>query len=447
MAKKVYVGYGGLAHNVSKIYVGKTMTYIPVEYLQTNGYRYFDTLYSPNSNTKIEIKLSFDSASRQECLFWGRDYDQSMVASNNFNILKFNGTFRFDYDTNGTSFSHTVSANTPYIYIADKNELYENGTLINTATSSTFNTTKSLLLLASYHPNWVYADGDIGTGNYVLGKLYYCKIWDNDTLVRDFISVVDNEGVGCLFDLVSNKPFYSLGTVSGLTAGQEIQGDTHTLNLARSVSKAYVGVSGTAQTFYNKIQYTPVNYIESTGTQCINTGIRPRANICTEIKFRYTHIYTNKVQQLAGVYNNASPYRYYTLTQTYKSGVSIFVTFTGGSSSTQVQSPADTNWHIIKYNDENHKILFDGVSKATSPSSWSINNVRPLPLFCRQDGDWSPKEYSEVQIEYCKIWDTRTNQMLRDFIPVLDGNNVACLFDKVSKTFFYNRGTGDFLYG
>ena len=34
-----------------------------------------------------------------------------------------------------------------------------------------------------------------------------------------------------------------------------------------------------------------------------------------------------------------------------------------------------------------------------------------------------------------------------DLIPVLDKNNIPCMFDKVTKQFFYNQGTGQFLYG
>ena len=38
-------------------------------------------------------------------------------------------------------------------------------------------------------------------------------------------------------------------------------------------------------------------------------------------------------------------------------------------------------------------------------------------------------------------------ELKRDYIPVLDKNKRPCMFDKVSKTCFYNKGTGEFLYG
>ena len=43
---------------------------------------------------------------------------------------------------------------------------------------------------------------------------------------------------------------------------------------------------------------------------------------------------------------------------------------------------------------------------------------------------------------YFKIYDGNT--LMRDFIPVLDPQGVLAMYDKVSKTLFYNAGTGDF---
>lgn len=36
--------------------------------------------------------------------------------------------------------------------------------------------------------------------------------------------------------------------------------------------------------------------------------------------------------------------------------------------------------------------------------------------------------------------------LVRDLIPVLDWNNVPCMYDNVSEKFFYNKGTGQFSY-
>ena len=50
-----------------------------------------------------------------------------------------------------------------------------------------------------------------------------------------------------------------------------------------------------------------------------------------------------------------------------------------------------------------------------------------------------------IKIYYFQIYDNDT--LVRDFVPVLDYNGVPCMFDKVTETFFYNQGTGDFIAG
>lgn len=50
-----------------------------------------------------------------------------------------------------------------------------------------------------------------------------------------------------------------------------------------------------------------------------------------------------------------------------------------------------------------------------------------------------------MDLKSFKIYDN--NDLVRDFIPVLDNNGIACLFDKVENKYYYNQGTGEFLYG
>ena len=44
-----------------------------------------------------------------------------------------------------------------------------------------------------------------------------------------------------------------------------------------------------------------------------------------------------------------------------------------------------------------------------------------------------------------KIYDD--DILIGNFIPVKDENDVVCLYDKVSATYFYNLGTGTFVAG
>ena len=51
---------------------------------------------------------------------------------------------------------------------------------------------------------------------------------------------------------------------------------------------------------------------------------------------------------------------------------------------------------------------------------------------------------SSMRLYSLKMWSN--GSLVRDFIPVLDKKNIPCLYDQVSKTLFYNKGTGTFLY-
>ena len=43
-------------------------------------------------------------------------------------------------------------------------------------------------------------------------RFYYCKIYDNDALVRDYIPVIDSSERPCMFDKVSKECYYNQGT-------------------------------------------------------------------------------------------------------------------------------------------------------------------------------------------------------------------------------------------
>lgn len=53
--------------------------------------------------------------------------------------------------------------------------------------------------------------------------------------------------------------------------------------------------------------------------------------------------------------------------------------------------------------------------------------------------------YGRHIIYSCQIY--KDNLLIRDFIPVLDKDGIACLYDKVEDKCYYNQGTGDFIAG
>ena len=54
-------------------------------------------------------------------------------------------------------------------------------------------------------------------------------------------------------------------------------------------------------------------------------------------------------------------------------------------------------------------------------------------------------DLAPVRLYSYKIYDNNT--LVRDYIPVIDSSERPCLFDKVSRKYYYNQGTGEFLWG
>ena len=97
------------------------------------------------------------------------------------------------------------------------NKYYFNGNLIFTSTDTTdFSATQSLILLSIKNK-----DGSVDARR-VFGKIYYLKIWDNGVLKRDYKPVLDNQNRPCLYDLIEQKYYYSLGHSDFIAPNSEV---------------------------------------------------------------------------------------------------------------------------------------------------------------------------------------------------------------------------------
>lgn len=42
-------------------------------------------------------------------------------------------------------------------------------------------------------------------------KIYSCKIWNDNTLARNFVPALDRKGIPCLYDTIEEKFYYNQG--------------------------------------------------------------------------------------------------------------------------------------------------------------------------------------------------------------------------------------------
>ena len=175
-----------------------------LEYIQSNGKQYIDTLFKPNQNTRVVMDIEILSTTAATAsLFGGRDATNS--GKNSFVLWKINeSAFRSDYNSASTNISvtptgrHTIDKN--------KNKCTIDGTTI-THTAATFQSSYTLVL---------FGNNGLGTidSRKVCAKLYSCQIYDNDTLIRNYVGKKESDGSIGLWDLVNEVFYPNLGTGS-----------------------------------------------------------------------------------------------------------------------------------------------------------------------------------------------------------------------------------------
>lgn len=183
--------------------------YTPKQYLQSTSTQWINTEITPSQDTKVIIKFMADKWGF-ESLIGGRAATDSNDQFTTYFDADFGGRFLFRMDGMSSAITYT-GFKLKTIYIAElsgtKMEfMLEDGRISFTSgvTISDFSSTVPMLLFKAQNVG--------GTGLY--GKVYSCKIYHQDNLVRDFQPCLDTEGVPCMFDFVSQKPFYNVGTGS-----------------------------------------------------------------------------------------------------------------------------------------------------------------------------------------------------------------------------------------
>lgn len=257
MAKNIYIGVDNIARKVKKMYIGKKEELQVLDYIESTGTQYIRT--GVNTSNSLRVETIFKTC--QGIIHsGGSTYSSGLlgarVSSTNSSFCYTSG-INYEYIGNGTeSISLEKNANTSDLatlkYSTTSYEL-TCGSYSKSGELSISIDTPLEIVLFSYNQS-----GDITTncGTY---KIYSCKIYDGDVLVRDFIPVKDENGVYCLYDKVTGKKFYNKG--SGTFIGGEPTVEKINLeNKARKVKRGYIGVDGLARLFF--ISYYPTYITE-----------------------------------------------------------------------------------------------------------------------------------------------------------------------------------------
>lgn len=187
-----------------------------------------------------------------------------------------------------------------------------------------------------------------------------------------------------------------------------------------------------------------IEYIESTGTQYIDTGV-PATYELTELETQVLFKQGNTIGRfLAASYllSGKNP-RCYLLEK--NSSASIRVTNQTDSSFSNAKALSatghfDNNYYLIKSSIDSTGMSLQGNTLANTVDG--ADGTKNYYLFCLNGTTAS--SFVKCQCKYCII--KKNNVIVRYFIPVRVGT-VGYMYDRVSGQLFGNAGTGAFILG
>ena len=203
-------------------------------------------------------------------------------------------------------------------------------------------------------------------------------------------------------------------------------------------------------------EYQRLEYIESTGTQYIDTGFIPTFNTKISADFKSNKVSGEPFTSLFGTQKSTIKGRLYCLLGTINNiqiNIPSSMTDYAGlnNDGTYVPSRAGTFFTSNRTNyivDISNKII-QIENKTWNLSSYYTDYVSPdynLFILTRNSSGIADKNCSKGLLYSVKIWDDNT--LIRNFIPCYrKSDNEIGLYDLVNDVFYTNAGTGTFIKG
>lgn len=199
----------------------KPKTYIKLEYVTLDGKQFVETNYHPNNNTRIIADVYLDSSQLEETvvIYGGRTRRDGETQS--FTLWRMSANqFRFDFNKENLTINMSTAGR--FNIDCNKNVIKINSSTF-TASNAEFKSSHTLKIAST----WTDAGSNYNDSNYndlrrFKGRIYYFKIYDNDSIVRDYIPVKRiSDGIIGLYDVV-NDILYENNGQGSFVAGPEI---------------------------------------------------------------------------------------------------------------------------------------------------------------------------------------------------------------------------------
>lgn len=195
--------------------------------------------------------------------------------------------------------------------------------------------------------------------------------------------------------------------------------------------------------------YKEVEYIESSGAQYINTGVYVTPDYTVEVTFvmtqrkatwdtlfgtrnaqqaRFTARWANTASGNLGIHRS-------------RAKTSNYENYNDSSAN---KTLVTDSWHTIKL--AKREYTFDGVLRKTFNTTTSTTKFSyPIYLFALCNAG-NPADYGYFRIKKARIWDSN-DELIRDYIPCVNLDGVAGMYDVVNDTFSASGSSTQFIVG
>lgn len=365
--------------------------YTELMYIQSTGKQYIDTEFVPNGNTRVQTTFSSQDTSTQ-AIFCGGRTTANGTDAHSFSAFYINQNIRRDYFGTSKTTTSKFAVGTKITIDANKNKtvLSAGNGEITDFTASTTSGIMPLLLFSSSYQKASDSSYQVPVNNLANIKLYSCKIWDNGTLVRDFVPC-NHLGVIGLYDKVNNKFYTNVQSNSAFVPGPP----------------SIILPSG----------YSQVEYIESDGSSWCGTGL----TINQSDNFIY---YLNAELVNNDYYSGANGYLQFQANVASGNRANICITYKNIIETIKVDSAIYSSKDWTAYTGTNVKI---GIFKMGDT-----------------DDSWFNGAAQVGKIYHLQIM--KDDILVRNFIPCSSSSGYG-FYDTIGKQFYPSVGNGNFTGG
>ena len=361
--------------------------YTEVEWIQSSGTQYIDTGFKPNQETKMSLNMAFLGAAGENV---AGTRNSSSDTTNRFGIVTFGSTSKIGAMFRGTATQGIPVDTATHSYTLSKSGLTVDGVSYGGADSGTFACTYPVILCG-----WSNGSNGIAPNK---SRIVSCDIYAGGALARQFVPCKNPAGTVGLYDLVG--------------------GEFYTTPLAEEPVALPSG-------------YTQIAYLQSTGTQYIDSGVKGDSDVRVTADFEIT-AFGSGTTFIFGAQGTDSVR--YTLGMTsagaFRSDFGTAMT-SGSEASLNTRYSADKNGNVCTV----------GGQTLTSAAA-TFTGTTNIYLFGRS---YSSVSCSQIKMYRCKMYKGGT--LIRDFVPCKNPDGVAGLYDIVNGTFYTNQGSGTFTAG